>query len=132
MRYLSFVLLAMFSVLSIAKAEDVCEGITQEEMNTCAGNRFEAADKALNERYGKLMKRLDPENQVKLRQAQRAWITYRDKWCEFETSGLGSVRPMIYTGCLTGLTEDHSKNLDYHLTCEEGDLSCKGWVGKRN
>jgi uncharacterized protein YecT (DUF1311 family) len=122
----------MFFTPPAARAEDVCDGINQWEMNMCAANKFEKADKAMNERYGKLMKRLDPEDQVKLRQAQRAWIAYRDKWCEFETNGLGSVRPMIFAGCLTGLTEDHSKNLDYQLTCEEGDLSCKGWVGHQN
>ncbi len=129
MRYLPIVLLAMFYILTVSKAEDVCEGINQWEMNKCAGNKFEKADKAMNERYVKLMKQLDPEDQAKLRQAQRAWNAYMKKWCEFETNGLGSIRPMIFAGCLTGLTEDHTKNLDYHLNCEEGDLSCKGWPG---
>jgi uncharacterized protein YecT (DUF1311 family) len=132
MRCLAVALLAMLSVSSTARAEDDCEGETRHEMNMCAGSKFEKSDKVMNERYSKLMKRLDLEDQEKLRQAQRAWISYRDKVCEFETNGLGSVRPTIFAGCLTALTEDHIKYLDSQLTCEEGDLSCKGWAGNKN
>jgi uncharacterized protein YecT (DUF1311 family) len=132
MRYLSVALLAMLSVSPPARAEDNCEGETQHEMNMCAGRKFEKSDKVVNERYSKLMKRLDREDQEKLRQAQRAWISYRDKMREFETNGLGSVRPTIFAGCLTMLTEGHTRYLDSQLTCEEGDLSCRGWVGKLN
>ncbi len=132
MRYLPIVLVAMISVLPTARAEDVCDGINQWEMNMCAASKFEKADKAMNERYVKLMRRLDPGDQVKLRQAQVAWIAYRKKWCEFETNGLGSVRPTIFAGCLERLTEDHIKYLDYQLTCKEGDLSCKVWSNDKN
>ena len=83
MRYLPVVLLTMLFLSPAARAEDDCEGETQYEMNVCAGHKFEKADKVMNERYTKLMKRLDPEDQGKLRQAQRAWISYRDKVCEF-------------------------------------------------
>ncbi|WP_201863372.1 lysozyme inhibitor LprI family protein, partial [Microvirga soli] len=82
--------------------------------------------------YTTLMKRLDREDQGNLRQAQMAWIAYRDKLCKFETSGLGSVRPTIFAGCLTMLTNEHIKYLDSQLTCEEGDLSCKGRTGNTN
>jgi uncharacterized protein YecT (DUF1311 family) len=132
MRFLPFVLLAIIPFAVVARAEDHCEGTTQYDMNMCTGREFEKADATLNERYSKLMKRLDREDQEKLRRAQRAWISYRDKVCEFETNGLGSVRPMIFAGCLTKWTEDHIKYLDYQLSCEEGDLSCKGWIGNKN
>jgi uncharacterized protein YecT (DUF1311 family) len=132
MRYLPVVLLTMVFLSPAARAENDCEGETQYEMNVCAGHKFEKADKVMNERYTKLMKRLDREDQEKLRQAQRAWISYRDKVCEFETNGLGSVRPTIFAGCLRMQTEAHIKYLDSQLTCEEGDLSCKGWMGNKN
>jgi uncharacterized protein YecT (DUF1311 family) len=132
MRHLPVLLLTMLCLTPAAGAKDGCEGETQYEMNMCAGEKFEKANKAMNERYSELMKRLDRENRDKLRQAQRAWVSYRDKVCEFEANGLGSVRPTIFAGCLTMLTEGHIKYLDSQLTCEEGDLSCKGWVGKLN
>jgi uncharacterized protein YecT (DUF1311 family) len=132
MRFLSITLLASILGLQPAMAEDYCEGTTQYEMNMCAGSEFKKADKAMNERYAKLMKRLGPEDQMKLRQAQKAWVSYRDKLCEFETNGLGSVRPTIFAGCLRMLTESHIKYLDGQLNCEEGDLSCKGWAGSGN
>ncbi|MBF9195278.1 lysozyme inhibitor LprI family protein [Microvirga terrestris] len=132
MRPLSIVLLAMLFLSPAARAGDDCKGETQSEMNMCAEHKFEKADKAMNERYTKLMKRLDRDDQGKLRDAQRAWISYRDKVCDFETSGLGSVRPMIFAGCMTMLTELHIRYLDSQLTCEEGDLSCRGWVGNKN
>jgi uncharacterized protein YecT (DUF1311 family) len=132
MRHLPVVLLTMLFLSPVAKAEDDCEGETQYEMNMCAGRKFEKAVKAMNERYTMLMRRLDREDQGKLREAQRAWMSYRKKICEFETNGLGSVRPTIFAGCLMMLTEAHIKYLDSQLTCEEGDLSCKGWAGDKN
>ncbi len=132
MRYLPVALFVIIMASTTVKAEDYCEGTTQYAMNMCAGREFEKADAAMNERYAKLLKRLEREDQRKLRQAQRAWITYRDKVCEFETNGLGSVRPMIFAGCLKQQTEDHIKYLDGQLTCEEGDLSCKRWSGDQN
>jgi uncharacterized protein len=67
MRCLAVALLAMLSVSSTARAEDDCEGETRHEMNMCAGRKFEKSDKVMNERYSKLMKRLDLEDQEKLR-----------------------------------------------------------------
>jgi len=131
MRYLSFILLVA-SVLPAAGAEDLCEGTTQYEMNMCAGRKFEAADKVMNERYGKLMKRLDPEARAKMRQAQKAWLSYRQKICEFEAFNLGTVRSTIFAGCLTFITEHQIKYLEGQLNCEEGDLSCKGWSSDQN
>ncbi len=132
MRYLPVALFVIIVASSAVKAGDYCEGTLQYDMNMCAGREFEKTDAAMNERYAKLMKRLDRENQGKLRQAQKAWITYRDKVCEFETNGLGSVRPAILAGCLKQQTEDHIKYLDSQLTCEEADLSCKGWHSHQN
>ncbi|MBA1158094.1 lysozyme inhibitor LprI family protein [Microvirga mediterraneensis] len=132
MRYLPLAILVIIAASSTARAEDFCEGTTQYDMNMCAGREFEKTDKAMNERYAKLMKRLDPEDQVKLRQAQKAWVSYRQKMCEFEASGLGTVRSTIFAGCLTFITEGRIKYLEGHLNCEEGDLSCKGRSSDQN
>jgi uncharacterized protein YecT (DUF1311 family) len=132
MHYLPPALLAICLASPAVRAEDYCDSANQGDMNMCAGRKFEEANKAMNVRYATLMKRIDPEAQTKLRQAQKAWMSYRQKICLFETSGLGSVRPTIFAGCLTNQTNDHVKYLDYQLTCEEGDLSCQGRDTNKN
>jgi uncharacterized protein YecT (DUF1311 family) len=126
MHHSSIVLLALLLLSPAARAENHCDGTIQYDMNMCAGAKFDAADKAMNERYARLMEHLDPTDRVRLRRAQKAWEDYRLKLCRFETDTLGSVRPTIFAGCMTGLTELHIKYLDGQLNCEEGDLSCKG------
>jgi uncharacterized protein YecT (DUF1311 family) len=55
--------------------------------------------------------------------ARRAWISYRDKFCAFqsgETVG-GSIHPPIETGCLD---EKTTAELTRQLSCKEGDPFC--------
>lgn len=48
------------------------------EMVSEAKEEFEKADAELNTVYSKLMDTLTPEQEEALRQAQRAWLEYRD------------------------------------------------------
>jgi uncharacterized protein YecT (DUF1311 family) len=97
-------------------------------MNVCAHEDYEAADAKLNKTYGEIMKRLsdDAEGRKLLQAAQRAWIGFRDAECDFSTADSqgGSIHPMLMSGCLQGLTEARTKQLDGYLECEEGDMSC--------
>lgn len=96
---------------------------TQTEMNICAGLDYKAADAELNITYRKvisLMKEMDadlpPElkgAEKTLREAQRAWIPYRDKACEahgFLARG-GSMESMLVGHCLADLTRRRIKEL---------------------
>ncbi len=59
--------------------------VTQLDLDECAGSDFAAADKELNATYRDLLSRLpDSADQKALKAAQLAWITFRDKDCEFE------------------------------------------------
>ncbi|KQS88571.1 MULTISPECIES: lysozyme inhibitor LprI family protein [unclassified Rhizobium] len=105
---------------------DCQNAITQAEMNMCANQDYEAADKELNAVYRKAMasvKATDTEladidtNLVgaveALKNAQRAWIGYRDGQCElagFEARG-GSMEPMLVSGCLADLTKKRTDEL---------------------
>lgn len=44
----------------------------------------------------------------KLRQAQSAWLQYRDANCESEASIYegGSIRPAVYYSCLASITQE--------------------------
>ena len=96
---------------------------TQTDMNICAGQDYKAADSELNITYKAAiaqMKDMDadlpPElkgAEKTLREAQRAWIPYRDKACEshgFMARG-GSMESMLVGSCLADLTRKRTKEL---------------------
>jgi uncharacterized protein YecT (DUF1311 family) len=114
-------LLAMpFVFLSAAsQADDDAGGIdcnhamTQMDMNLCADNDYQAADKKLNAAYRKAMAGEDTHGRDLLRQSERAWIAYRDAECAYvaNASEGGSIQPMEYSVCLTELTKARTKEL---------------------
>ena len=96
----------------------------QQEMNYCAEQEWKEADRRLNAEYRKAraaMQNLDdlyPEDQKgaadALRDAQRAWITFRDKACEAEGwlfKG-GTMEPLIFWTCMSSLTEQRTQSLE--------------------
>ncbi len=105
---------------------DCSQAQSQADMSACAGKTLKAADSALNRTYAVVMARLSPAGKKTLRDAQRAWIAFRDKECFFESNGNdgGSISPMIASNCAEALTDQRAKALAAFKTCEEGDLSC--------
>jgi uncharacterized protein YecT (DUF1311 family) len=67
---------------------DLCmeapDGYTTPGMVYCLSRELQLWDSMLNDRYGRLMEVLDPEETTALRDAQRAWIASRDAACAFE------------------------------------------------
>lgn len=93
----------------------------QQEMNYCAAQDAERADAELNTVYRSAIERAreadreyaridpggasarsgEPGEEASLREAQRAWVTFRDAHCRlqsFEARG-GSMQPMLDAGC---------------------------------
>ncbi|RUW68199.1 lysozyme inhibitor LprI family protein, partial [Mesorhizobium sp. M1E.F.Ca.ET.063.01.1.1] len=68
-----------------AAAADCAAAKTQAELATCTAKDAASADTALNAVYKGLSGRLAPADQQRLRDAQRAWIPFRDKECAFRT-----------------------------------------------
>lgn len=99
---------------------------SQAEINQEAIAEYRAADQRLNAVYRDLMAKVSRAGQAKLREAQRAWLRFRDLECALATAGTadGSVHPMILAGYLAGLTVERIGHLEAQLTCREGDLSC--------
>lgn len=109
-----------------AAAQEVgCENaVTQTEMSQCAYSEWEAADAELNAAYKRAMTLLkgwdaDLPDREKggaeaLKEAQRAWIIFRDKACEVEGYAMkgGSGEPLLVYGCMRQLTEDRSAQLN--------------------
>ncbi len=96
---------------------------TQIEMTGCAARSYEAADAALNAVWKQAMaKARDLDSYISaedvpaatiLREAQRAWIAYRDQACEAESLVVrgGSMQSQIYYLCLTRLTRTRTDDL---------------------
>ncbi|MFD1745743.1 lysozyme inhibitor LprI family protein [Rhizobium helianthi] len=96
---------------------------TQMEMNACAQEEYDAADKVLNDQWKltrKAMADWDKEleedqrgAETALLQAQRAWITYRDNQCiaeGFQARG-GTLETMLNIVCLTRMTKNRTQEL---------------------
>ena len=128
MRALVLLAALMLSAAWPAAARDCGPDATQTDLNGCAGEGLRQADAALNEAYGRIMDRLkpDPAAAQALREAQRAWLRFRDGECDFATIGAegGNIRPMLVAQCRQQLTEQRVTQLRRYLSCQEGDLAC--------
>lgn len=116
-------------MLSAAHADDCMENAQdQAAMTMCAGQALQASDAELNKLFHEIRQRLgdDADTRRLLRDAERAWVAYRDAECTFAASGVagGSAYPMVYDMCLDGLTQQRIEQFQQYLACEEGDMSC--------
>lgn len=114
---------ALLLLPSLAHAQHCEDPQVQHEMNACAQIDWEEADAELNAAYKQAraaMRRIDalqPANEVgaviALRDAQRAWITYRDAACEAESILFrgGSMEPLILASCMADLTRRRTNDL---------------------
>jgi uncharacterized protein YecT (DUF1311 family) len=105
---------------------DCANAMSQADMNQCAYQDFEKADKELNAVYKQALKSQEEVDKqsaeinpvyvgaVKaLKKAQRAWIDYRDGHCDgvgYEAVG-GSMQGMLISGCQATMTTARTKEL---------------------
>ena len=101
----------------------------QQEMNYCAEQDFQRADAELNiawraaiqsaqaadreEGASRIEGDTRPGDEATLREAQRAWVSFRDANCRlqsFEARG-GTMQPMIDSGCRAALTRARTAEL---------------------
>jgi uncharacterized protein YecT (DUF1311 family) len=99
---------------------------SQMQLNQEAGTDLQKADRQLNDVYKQLLAVTSADWKAKLTAAQLAWITFRDRECEFETIATvgGSIHGMMVANCQTRLTLHRVAELERLLKCQEGDLSC--------
>ena len=99
-------------------AKDPCPGAnSQYELNQCAHKEFQAADASLNRIYNQLASNLDEGARAKLKEAELAWLKYRDANCEFVSSEYegGTMRPMVHSFCLADMTRARTAELKAQL-----------------
>jgi len=107
-------------ILLLTSAFAYCQ--TQADMNIQASTTFKKADKELNKIYTALFNKLDPAEKKALSAAEKAWITFRDFECKFECmeNEGGSIYPLVYSSCLTNMTEKRTAELKEVLKEMEG------------
>jgi len=97
------------------KSQDPCANAqTTAEMRDCAGREYKKADDELNKVYKQLMSKLNDEGQKEaLKQAQQAWLKFRDANCDFESymNRGGTIEPVVRYGCLSWMTTSRTKEL---------------------
>ncbi len=108
---------------AFAQEIDCANAMAQQELNLCAYRDWQDADADLNKAYKQAVAMLkdwdadlsegEPSAANALRDAQRAWITFRDKACEVEGYAMrgGSAEPLLVNGCLAGLTRERTAQL---------------------
>jgi len=123
-RFLPFALLALLPLPATAQNVDCDNAQMQIEINFCAEQEWIAADEDLNAAYRGArahMRTIDadlPANlrgaEVQLRDAQRAWVTFRDAACAAEGFALrgGTAEAMVIYFCLARLTLQRTADLE--------------------
>ena len=86
---------------------------TNAEMKQQAARTYEQADKEMNTAYKKLIGILNDEGRKRLREAQRAWIAYRDAQAGFDSHHFagGTAEGLERTGSLNLITRERTKRL---------------------
>ncbi|KPP90308.1 lysozyme inhibitor LprI family protein [Erythrobacter sp. HL-111] len=105
------------------------EPLRQQEMNWCAAQDYEEADRALNAQWrtaAREAKERDrqrseaerehdprPGHFASLLEAQRAWLAFRNAHCRLEGYVFrgGSAEPMVRSACLAALTRARTAQL---------------------
>jgi uncharacterized protein YecT (DUF1311 family) len=119
----SVALLLMGAVLMAQqqKKDPCADAQSQGEMNICWGKEYKAADARLNTVYRDFMTKLNEEESTQLKNAQLAWLKYRDTNCEFVADQFkgGSMRPMIVAMCLADVTNARVNELKSQMKDRE-------------
>jgi uncharacterized protein YecT (DUF1311 family) len=113
--------------MAYAVAGECSSAGTQGALNACFDRTRQSADDELNRIYQDLIERMaDQAAGTALRDAERAWISYRDKECAFELHNAegGSAYPMSFAICVTAKTRARTEELAKVLHCDLSDLAC--------
>lgn len=102
----------------IGVAEQACEEQSPDNQTTvgmvmCASREIAWWDEMLNRNYATLKQALEPDAFDKLRDAQRAWLDYRDKECGFQYYYWrdGTIRSLFGSSCRLQMTAERALDL---------------------
>lgn len=123
------ILITMLVVLSVhAQAASTDSNLQLENTATLLKNA-EEADRQLNKRYQELRARLDDDAKRHLKNAELAWIAFRDKSCQLEAEGVFQSRSWIgkeylevaQANCLQRMTRKRTGEIDHYHAILDGE-----------
>lgn len=101
--------------VALSACMDTSEGSTTLGMIQCTDTATKAWDVELNKAYKALMAQLEPDNATALKEAQRAWIAYRDADIKAIYGMLGQQDGTLWritaAGRVLDLTESRARQL---------------------
>ncbi|MBK6850376.1 MAG: DUF1311 domain-containing protein [Burkholderiales bacterium] len=111
-----FLLLVCCSTFAFNDEDCNGESGTTRSQACVATQTGRVLDRKLNVKYKKIVatykeQGLDKELRL-LTAAQRAWIVYRDKLCEFENQAIGGSNSVSWSHCIARLTETRLNELN--------------------
>ena len=114
-----FCFVVLCSVSTADSADLIAESLkdcdkNQLTMNLCARHFYDIANKELNGLFKQQLTMLETaEGKMRIRNAQRAWVAFRDAACDAEAypNEGGSMQPMVYSYCLARLTDQRRADL---------------------
>lgn len=93
------------------KCMDASEGVTSY-MIECMNQEYKYQNSRLNLNYKKLMSGLESEHAKKLKEAQRAWIKYRDASVELASFDEGTMSVLNGNAVMLDMTTDRANDLE--------------------
>lgn len=111
----------------IAAAEKACldGAMSTMAMQICLKQTYDNWDAKLNKAYGGLMKELDPKAAASLRNAQRAWLAYRDAnetflMMHYDPVQMGSEGKLVVMDIKTQVVRERALTLQNRLGLYDG------------
>ena len=101
---------AAFAFAGDAGNPGECDGSTPQ-MVDCLMAQHARWDKQLTIAYQQAMKDAVPAQKEKLREAERAWIKYRDANCAYYAAGEGTIARINTAACMRDMTKARAEEL---------------------
>ncbi len=107
-----------------ASALDCANAITTPDINECVAIEKDKVEVKLNETYQRVLAFLDNSDplikedaakaKMKLKEAQRAWITFREADCDavYAYNASGTIRTVMWIGCMQTHAEQRIAELN--------------------
>ena len=118
--FVTTVVITLFLVPATAGAraqsrEDPCDPEAQRspQLMECAERKFKEATAELKRARAELYEDLEPRSRLKLRTAERLWLSYRKSNCDTEASIYegGTIQPLIQLQCMARVTLERAREL---------------------
>lgn len=96
-------------------ASPACEGQTTSDLASCAQADFGRKDRELNQSYNDLLKKLPLPQKQKFIDTQRAWIKYKENYCQqaFSATAPGAEASIDKWSCLASTTASRIDEIHY-------------------